>query len=254
MIVLKEGSKPFPVKPSKNGATSTNESGANEIASATANSTMIVDRTPPKSHSTPASNNNNLDASMNSPSTPSSKLKREKHHSSTKKSLTSSSTKKRRTEDGDVEPDTENKSPSKRHHKHGHKHHHHHHRSRSRTNMDGEQMESSESVIAPTPDSISLLSAMPSSSSLDLPPGDPTEWNCDDVYRFVSSVAGVQVANQFKMQDIDGSALSLIQNDHLVNTMQVKLGPALKIISKFNEVKTRFAAAAARQQLNLSSH
>ena len=98
---------------------------------------------------------------------------------------------------------------------------------------------------------------MPSSSFLDLPAGDPSEWNCDDVYRFVSSVAGVRVANQFKMQDIDGSALSLIKHDQLVNTMKVKLGPALKIMSKFNEVKTRFAAAAsavARQQLNLSSH
>lgn len=120
--------------------------------------------------------------------------------------------------------------------------------------MDGDQIESRESVIAPILDN-SLLSTMPSSASpLDLTPGDPTEWNCDDVYRFVSSVAGVQIANQFKMQDIDGSALSLIQNDHLVNTMQVKLGPALKIISKFNEIKTRFASASARQQLNLSSH
>ncbi|CAF0831113.1 unnamed protein product [Brachionus calyciflorus] len=72
------------------------------------------------------------------------------------------------------------------------------------------------------------------------PTGDPTEWNCDEVYRFVYQVAGQPVAEMFKSQDIDGSALNLIRDDHLVNTMGVKLGPALKIMSKFNELKIKF--------------
>lgn len=72
------------------------------------------------------------------------------------------------------------------------------------------------------------------------PSGDPAEWNCDEVYQFVRIVAGVQVAQMFKSQEVDGSALSLIRDDHLVNTMQIKLGPALKIMSKFNELKSKF--------------
>ncbi|RNA03804.1 polyhomeotic 2 isoform X2, partial [Brachionus plicatilis] len=73
------------------------------------------------------------------------------------------------------------------------------------------------------------------------PSGDPTEWNCEQVYAFVVLVAGEQVAEMFRSQDMDGSALSLIRDDHLVNTMGVKLGPALKIMSKFNEFKIKFS-------------
>ena len=87
----------------------------------------------------------------------------------------------------------------------------------------------------------------------DFPTGDPTGWNCEEVYRFVCAVAGESVANQFKTQDIDGQALNLIRNDHLVNTMQIRLGPALKIISRFDEAKTRYAAFI-RQQLPNMSH
>jgi hypothetical protein len=32
----------------------------------------------------------------------------------------------------------------------------------------------------------------------------------------------------------------LIKDDHLVNTMQIKLGPALKILYKFNEIRAQF--------------
>jgi len=76
------------------------------------------------------------------------------------------------------------------------------------------------------------------------PHGDPTEWNCDEVYQFVRSVSGcIQVAELFKSQEVDGSALSLIRDDHLVNTMQIKLGPALKIMSRFNELRSKFSLA-----------
>lgn len=75
----------------------------------------------------------------------------------------------------------------------------------------------------------------------EVPQGDPSEWSCDEVYRFIILVAGESVAEMFRSQEVDGSALSLIRDDHLVNTMQIKLGPALKIINKFNELKNRFA-------------
>jgi hypothetical protein len=85
-----------------------------------------------------------------------------------------------------------------------------------------------------------LNSVCANNSDQNLPGGDPTEWNCDEVYQFIKCVAGIQVAQLFRSQEVDGSALSLIRDDHLVNTMQIKLGPALKIMSKFNELNSRF--------------
>ena len=88
-----------------------------------------------------------------------------------------------------------------------------------------------------------MIGAVPpflSNSGDVIPQGDPAEWNCDQVFLFVKTVAGVHVAELFRSQEVDGSALSLIRDDHLVNTMQIKLGPALKIMNKFNELKNKF--------------
>ena len=85
------------------------------------------------------------------------------------------------------------------------------------------------------------LNSSKNSIENEIPSGDPTEWTCDDVFYFVKLVAGVTVAELFLLQEVDGSALSLIRDDHLVNTMHIKLGPALKIMSKFNELKTKFS-------------
>jgi hypothetical protein len=74
----------------------------------------------------------------------------------------------------------------------------------------------------------------------EIPIGNPIEWNCDQVYAFVKTIAGPTVAHTFKIQEVDGSALMLIKDDHLVNTMQIKLGPALKILYKFNEIRAQF--------------
>lgn len=90
--------------------------------------------------------------------------------------------------------------------------------------------------------SSALSQSYSSSADIQLPQGDPTEWNCEQVFDFVQCVAGANVAQVFKAQEVDGSALALIRDDHLVNTMQIKLGPALKIMSKFNELKTKFVS------------
>ncbi len=74
----------------------------------------------------------------------------------------------------------------------------------------------------------------------DIPVGNPEEWDCNQVYSFVKQIAGSPVAITFKVQEVDGSALALIKDDHLVNTMQLKLGPALKILHKFNEIRAKF--------------
>lgn len=74
---------------------------------------------------------------------------------------------------------------------------------------------------------------------------DPLNWNCDDVHRFVSSVTDTHIADQFRIQEIDGLALGLLQsnpNDHLmmINIMKIKLGPMLRIINKFQDLKNKF--------------
>jgi len=44
-------------------------------------------------------------------------------------------------------------------------------------------------------------------------------------------------ADEFQQQEIDGSALMLLKEDHLMMTMNVKLGPALKICSRVTSLK-----------------
>jgi len=44
-------------------------------------------------------------------------------------------------------------------------------------------------------------------------------------------------ADEFRQQEIDGQALMLLKEDHLMTTLNVKLGPALKICAKINKLK-----------------
>lgn len=45
---------------------------------------------------------------------------------------------------------------------------------------------------------------------------------------------------QFTSQEIDGQALMLLNEDHLMKTMNMKLGPALKICAKIRHLKEEF--------------
>ena len=64
------------------------------------------------------------------------------------------------------------------------------------------------------------------------------QWSTSDVYNFVRSVpAGSEYADQFKSQDIDGQALSMLKEVHLMSAMKMKLGPALKICSSIRKLK-----------------
>lgn len=57
-------------------------------------------------------------------------------------------------------------------------------------------------------------------------------WSVDDVYGFILALEGCSpYADEFRSQEIDGQALLLLSEDHLVNALNIKLGPALKIIS-----------------------
>ncbi|XP_005925334.1 polyhomeotic-like protein 1 [Haplochromis burtoni] len=66
----------------------------------------------------------------------------------------------------------------------------------------------------------------------------PSQWSVDEVYRFISSLQGCEeLAAQFQSQEIDGQALLLLREDHLISTMNIKLGPALKICASINSLR-----------------
>lgn len=61
-------------------------------------------------------------------------------------------------------------------------------------------------------------------------------------YLFLSAIffgfAGCQeIAEEFRSQEIDGQALLLLKEEHLMSAMNIKLGPALKICAKINVLK-----------------
>ncbi|XP_056316428.1 polyhomeotic-like protein 2b isoform X2 [Danio aesculapii] len=69
-------------------------------------------------------------------------------------------------------------------------------------------------------------------------PCDPTKWNVQEVFEFIRSLPGCQeIADEFRAQEIDGQALLLLKEDHLMSAMNIKLGPALKIFARINMLK-----------------
>ncbi|XP_037314794.2 sterile alpha motif domain-containing protein 7 [Pungitius pungitius] len=79
-----------------------------------------------------------------------------------------------------------------------------------------------------------------------LPPGPPSlflnndeasedirKWTVNDVYNFINSVPTCsEYAQMFKDHMIDGETLPLLSEEHLLDTLGLKLGPALKIRSQ----------------------
>ncbi|XP_077007753.1 sterile alpha motif domain-containing protein 11 isoform X2 [Tamandua tetradactyla] len=64
----------------------------------------------------------------------------------------------------------------------------------------------------------------------DSSPEDVSKWTVDDVCSFVGGLAGcAEYATVFREQGIDGETLPLLTEEHLLTTMGLKLGPALKI-------------------------
>lgn len=89
----------------------------------------------------------------------------------------------------------------------------------------------------------------------------PAQWSVEEVCRFISSLQGEdsvsrialniclvflfadcflgceELAPHFLSQEIDGQALLLLREDHLISTMNIKLGPALKICASINSLR-----------------
>ncbi|XP_056130970.1 polyhomeotic-like protein 2 [Lampris incognitus] len=69
-------------------------------------------------------------------------------------------------------------------------------------------------------------------------PSNPGKWNVENVYEFICSLPGcLEIAEEFRSQEIDGQALLLLKEDHLMGTMNIKLGPALKIFAQISMLK-----------------
>nr|XP_033779778.1 polyhomeotic-like protein 1 [Geotrypetes seraphini] len=67
---------------------------------------------------------------------------------------------------------------------------------------------------------------------------NPNRWSVEEVYEFIASLQGCQeIAEDFRSQEIDGQALLLLKEEHLMSAMNMKLGPALKICAKINVLK-----------------
>uniref|UniRef100_A0A674CM27 Sterile alpha motif domain containing 11 n=1 Tax=Salmo trutta TaxID=8032 RepID=A0A674CM27_SALTR len=65
------------------------------------------------------------------------------------------------------------------------------------------------------------------------PVEDISKWSVEEVCGFVGGLAGCAEYTQvFREQAIDGETLPLLTEEHLLNTMGLKLGPALKIRSQ----------------------
>nr|XP_046227195.1 polyhomeotic-like protein 3 isoform X2 [Scatophagus argus] len=68
----------------------------------------------------------------------------------------------------------------------------------------------------------------------------PSQWSVEEVTAFIHTLPGCgDVAESFRLQEIDGQALLLLTEDHLMTSMNIKLGPALKICAHINSLKNQ---------------
>ncbi|XP_072036367.1 uncharacterized protein [Amphiura filiformis] len=104
---------------------------------------------------------------------------------------------------------------------------------------------SSLSARAPSPSQASEPDTAPASDDPfeESPPAgpisrDPAKWSVQDVYEFIQALPGCEsYADEFQKQEIDGQALLLLKEDHLMTALNMKLGPALKVINRINSLK-----------------
>ncbi|KAF6198357.1 hypothetical protein GE061_008105, partial [Apolygus lucorum] len=72
----------------------------------------------------------------------------------------------------------------------------------------------------------------------DLPTPNPLKWTVNDVCEYIKKLPGCDdYVEDFLIQEIDGQALLLLKADHLMSAMSMKLGPALKICAKIDNLR-----------------
>lgn len=66
----------------------------------------------------------------------------------------------------------------------------------------------------------------------------PEKWTVEDVAEYVAGIQGCErFAEKFRHHEIDGGALFLIKEHHLMATMNMKLGPALKMCATIGSLR-----------------
>jgi len=74
---------------------------------------------------------------------------------------------------------------------------------------------------------------------------NPVKWNVAEVVDFVRSLPGCsEYADDFAVQEIDGQALMLLKEDHLMSAIGMKLGPALKLCAKIEALRSSSSSAS----------
>lgn len=77
-----------------------------------------------------------------------------------------------------------------------------------------------------------------------------TDWSVAEVCEFIRHLPGcMDYVDDFEQQEIDGQALMLLKENHLVNAMGMKLGPALKIVAKVESMKEQAPAPNADKEM-----
>ncbi|EDV24173.1 uncharacterized protein TRIADDRAFT_57390 [Trichoplax adhaerens] len=70
----------------------------------------------------------------------------------------------------------------------------------------------------------------------------PYSWNSQQVAYFVCTIDGCERYGQlFLNEQVDGEALLLLREEHLISILNLKLGPALKILAKVKKLKSDWA-------------
>lgn len=78
---------------------------------------------------------------------------------------------------------------------------------------------------------------------------DIVKWTVTEVCDFIRNLPGcTDYVEDFETQEIDGQALLLLKENHLVNAMGMKLGPALKIVARVEALRAGSATVAAQAE------
>lgn len=63
-------------------------------------------------------------------------------------------------------------------------------------------------------------------------------WSLDDVSAFLRDIGCEAYVDLFVYHEIDGKALTLLKDYHLLNRLEMKVGPALRIISYVESIRS----------------
>ena len=66
---------------------------------------------------------------------------------------------------------------------------------------------------------------------------NPRHWNCDEVLAFLQHCGFPHLQNHFKEHEVDGQCLLLLNEGHLMETFNMKLGTALKFLEAVDKLK-----------------